>query len=58
MIKPGASTGLVCLLYVSGTVQDADYYTFTFSRRGDLSYSRDDLAKRGWWLSLSLGNQG
>lgn len=55
LIESTAQLGLSCLLYVEGDVKDSDFYSFTFARRGELSYSREQLAEDDWWVGLSLG---
>lgn len=50
-----ADATVACVLYFTADVDDADYYTLTLSRRGDISFSRADLEKNGWWVALSLG---
>lgn len=55
LIDTGAALGISCHLYVEGEVKDSDFYSFTFSHRGELSYSREQLAESDWWVALSLG---
>jgi hypothetical protein len=55
-IESAADMGFLCMLYVSGDIEDADYYTFEFSHRGELSYSREELEAQGWWISTTLGS--
>jgi hypothetical protein len=35
---------------------DAKFYVFNVAGRGDVSYSHDQLASKGWTVSLSLGD--
>ena len=44
-----------CLFEFSVDLPDSPFYTFTLGRRGDISFSRDDLDKAGWNIGLSLG---
>lgn len=45
-----------CILYLSGDVGNADFYTLTFSDRGEFTYSRQELDAQGWYVELSLGD--
>ena len=45
---------VTCILYLSGDVDDADYYTLTFSHRGDFTYSRQKLESQNWYVEMSL----
>jgi hypothetical protein len=38
------------------SVPDADFYQVEVSRRGNMTYSKSDLDKRNWKVSLSLGS--
>jgi hypothetical protein len=48
--------GIGCLLYFEASIEDSDFYSVEMGSRGELSYSRDDLEKQGFVVSLSLGN--
>lgn len=54
--KSNAIVSVGCILYFSGEVRDADFYSFSFSKRGELTYSRDDMEKNAWYLQLSIGH--
>lgn len=56
LLTQSADLGSACVLYFNGDVEDSDFYSFTFADRGALTYSKNDLAKDGWWLSLKLGD--
>lgn len=45
-----------CMLYFDAAVEDSDFYSIEVGSRGKLNYSREDLAKRDWIVSLSLGD--
>lgn len=46
----------VCVLVTAFDIDDADFYEIKIGRRGELSFSRDELAADDWYFSLSLGN--
>jgi hypothetical protein len=37
-------------------VPRSEYYTFEVGRRGELTYSHDELRSAGWWVGFSLGD--
>lgn len=46
----------VCVFaFTVGGLPEADFYTVAVGRRGDLTYSFDDLEQAGWFISLELG---
>lgn len=55
LLQSGADTGIMCMLYFSAEVDRSEYYSIELSHRGDLSYSREDLAKQGYVVGISLG---
>ena len=44
-----------CTFSYSVTVPDSSFYGVTVTHRGTLTYSRQDLAGRGWLVESSLG---
>lgn len=50
-----ADMGYGCSLYFEVKVRPADFYEVSAGRRGDLSYSRSELASTGYMVSLTLG---
>lgn len=47
---------LGCTVTFEVQVPEADFYAIEVGRRGELSYSRDELAERDWNVSLTLGD--
>jgi hypothetical protein len=44
-----------CTVYIEVPIKKAEFYSVTIGRRGDLSYSYDDLSKKDFWIESSLG---
>lgn len=45
-----------CTLVFEVPVKDAEFYTVSAGKRGELSFSREELASGGWWVDLTLGD--
>lgn len=50
-----ADSGIGCALYFEADVDRSAYYSIELGSRGDLSFSRDELAEQGYVVSMSLG---
>ena len=48
--------GNLCALYFEADIDSADYYSVELGSRGDLSYSREDLAEAGYVVGITLGD--
>lgn len=48
--------GTFCMLYFEADIESSDYYSVELASRGDLSFSRTELAKQGYVVGVSLGN--
>ena len=46
---------LGCTVVFEVEVPDADFYSVEVGRRGEIAYNREELAERGWGVSLTLG---
>lgn len=57
-LGPGTATGYInCHFEFSIKVPDAvKFCTFEVGRRGDLSFSHDEMVANGWTVGFSLGN--
>lgn len=44
-----------CTFIFIAEVPDARFYTFTLGRRGDITYSRDEIERMGWAPALGIG---
>ena len=47
--------GIGCVLYFEADIKDSDFYAIELGSRGDLSYSKEELADRNFTVSLNLG---
>jgi hypothetical protein len=45
----------ICRFTFSVEVPDAPFYAVSVGRRGELTYSRDELAARAWIVGFTLG---
>lgn len=45
----------ICEYTFTVAVPDAAFYSLAVGRRGDLTYSKDELAGRGWAVGFDLG---
>jgi hypothetical protein len=48
--------GLGCLLYFEADIERSDYYSIELAGRGELNYSKKDLAERGYVVGFTLGD--
>jgi hypothetical protein len=48
--------GFLCLLYFEANIEASDYYAVELASRGDLSFSRAELADQGYVVGVSLGD--
>jgi len=48
--------GTMCMLYFEADVDRSDYYSIELGSRGDLSFSRKELADDGYVVGISLGD--
>lgn len=55
VVKEGADLEFTCWLFVTGEVDESNYYAIEVAGRGELSYSKEELAEQGWWFTVSLG---
>ena len=46
----------MCAVYFEADIDPSDYYSVELGDRGDLSYSRDELADQGWVVGITLGD--
>lgn len=53
--SPASAIGS-CVFTFAVPVKDTDFYSIEVSHRGDLTYSKADLAARGWAVAASLGD--
>lgn len=53
---PAGSSAAKCSYTWTMNVPDADFYVFTLGRRGDITYSKDELAGAGWTVGLTIGS--
>lgn len=56
LVVGGAELGYSCWLYIEGEVNPSEFYSVSVADRGELSFSKEELAERGWWFTLSLGS--
>lgn len=50
------SEGLTCVVWFDTEVDDAEFYAVQVGRRGELTYSADELAEDGWNVEMTLGD--
>jgi hypothetical protein len=57
-LEQGHANGLATCVFkfTVKNVRDAGFYSIEVSRRGELSYSKDDMAKNDWKVSATLGH--
>jgi len=51
-----SSESVGCLLFFEAHVKKSDFYSIELAERGELSYSREELADQGYVVSFSLGD--
>lgn len=51
-----SSEGMACMVYFEADIESSEYYAVELGSRGDLSYSREELAKNGYVVGISLGD--
>lgn len=51
-----STEGMACMVYFEAKVERSDFYAVELGSRGDLSYSRDELATNGYVVGISLGD--
>lgn len=56
LTSPSYTPGACEFDVVLDDVPDSDFYEFTVTHRGGLTYSRDDLAAQDWEISASIGD--
>lgn len=47
---------ILCALYFEADIESSEYYSVELTDRGDLSYSRTELADQGYVVGFSLGD--
>jgi hypothetical protein len=57
-LRDGEVDGLRCVFtFELGDIERSDFYTFEVGRRGELTYSHDELAANGWHVGFYLGDR-